>query len=558
MDLTILAGGGYDELLQRTHAVADASDGQEIRGLLAAQSKLVTIQRIRILPHRDGADATEIPAGPALGQVLAALKPGDIVDYAINIHHPQLLPQGQQSLHYELRRHQIFGEGRVNVHVPKGSTIKVSASGFEQQTIQTTAAGRTYSYVVRNDTALPEEDNVANREATMPTVRVSTFKNYTALAALIEGEFAKAVVHSDVLGQIAERIAARADNPRAAARATYQWVQQHIAYDAQAMDANGITPRSLPAILASGHGDCKDHVVLFQALLKAQGIESIMVLINTESQYQLSTTPVVADFNHVITYLPAFDLYVDATDKYARFDRLPLNRQDKPVLWLDRDGKQARTPLTADDSSVTDAAYRLDQGSMVVSSRTVSEGESALETILVRDAMQGQDLGALLEKSLVARGLRAPRGTMRFDGDVDRMNFTMNFSSQLASADHRVAIAFNPFFGKRSTLGGMSLGFQAARRANGFLCPPRTIVERYTLVMPTGSKATMPDAVDIQAAELAYQSSYTQQGNRVTISRRFTSTSKKAACDAGDYIRYQRFARRVADDIATQIRYSWP
>lgn len=571
VDLTIMEAGGYDESLQRTHVVSSAADGDELLRLAVAQSKLVTIQRMQIVRQRNGAvtaqvlvDAKQRAAsqpltGVAVERALSDLKAGDIVDYAVHVHHPQLLPEHQRSLHYSLRRHEVFGDGRVSVHVPKSSSLIVTAGGFDHQAVHSSEAGLTYTYAVRNDTPVPEEAGAANTELTAPTLRASTFRDYGALATLIRNEFTKALVPSTTLDQVAAKIAAENHDPRAAALASYRWVQQNIGYDAQAMDANGITPHTLAEIVANKHGDCKDHVVVLQALLKAQGLGSIPALINTQNQYQLSALPVVADFNHVITYIPSFDLYVDATDKYARFGSLPLNRQDKPVLLLTKEGRQARTPLTGNNSSVTDAHYRVDQGKMSVLSRTISTGDSALETALARDAMRGRDLNALLHRSLTARGLDTPQGSMSFAGDMERMNFTMNFSALLpASEHHRAAIALNPFFNNRSTLAAIALNFLPERRNNSFLCPPRTIIERYTVEVPLASKATLPPAVDFQVDELSYQATYAQHGNSIAVQRQYVNASKQGACEASAYLRYHQLAQRVAADIYTQIQFTWP
>ncbi|MYM73936.1 hypothetical protein GTP56_17260 [Duganella sp. FT134W] len=571
VDLKIIDGNRYDESLQRTHVVDSAADSTELRRIVQAQSTLVTIQNMQIVRSRNGAtttqvlvNATEKTSGKLLSsatleQALTTLQPGDIIDYALNIHHPQLLPANQLSLHYSLRRQMVFGDGRITVRVPKYSALQVSAKGFDQQATQTSGNQRVYTYTVRNDKPVVAEMETANPESIMPIVRASTFRDYHELATLIRKEFAKAFVPSTALDRVAQDIAAENHDPRAAAQASFRWVQQNIGYDVQAMDANGITPRKLPDILANRHGDCKDHVVVLQALLRAQGLESVPALINTENQYELLALPVVADFNHVITYIPALNLYVDATDKYAQFDSLPFNRQDKPVLLLAQKVRQERTPLSAATSSVTEAHYHLDRWKMIMRSQTTSTGDSALETALVRDAMQGQDLGDLLRRSLTARGLGEPQGTMSFVGDSERINFIMSFDAGLqASQEHSGAISLNPFFSNRSTLATIGHNFQRAQRSNDFLCPPRTIAERYTVELPLGSKAMLPPSVNMQAGEIAYQSSYTQQDNSVTVSRTYTNTSKQAVCSVRDYPRYHQLAQSINLDIYTPIKYTWP
>ena len=63
-------------------------------------------------------------------------------------------------------------------------------------------------------------------------------------------------------------------------------------------------------------GDCKDKATLMSALLAAKGIASEAVLINFGESYKLPEPPTMVALNHVILYLPEFDLYDDPTAKF--------------------------------------------------------------------------------------------------------------------------------------------------------------------------------------------------------------------------------------------------
>src|SRR5260370_41159860 len=88
------------------------------------------------------------------------------------------------------------------------------------------------------------------------------------------------------------------------------------------------------------------------ALLAAKGIASEYALINTNPAYQLDATPLVGSFNHVIVYLPEFDLYADPTVAVSFVGRLPRADRGKPVLRVSKHQvTRARTPIgTADDN----------------------------------------------------------------------------------------------------------------------------------------------------------------------------------------------------------------
>ena len=63
-------------------------------------------------------------------------------------------------------------------------------------------------------------------------------------------------------------------------------------------------PHDADVVIANGYGDCKDHATLFAALLQAKGIASEPVLINANNSYALPDAPTLAQFNHLITWIP--------------------------------------------------------------------------------------------------------------------------------------------------------------------------------------------------------------------------------------------------------------
>ena len=56
----------------------------------------------------------------------------------------------------------------------------------------------------------------------------------------------------------------------------------------------------------------------FAYALLLSGLASEIVLIDADNKYTLSTVPKISQFNHVIVYLPEFDLYVDAINEAVK------------------------------------------------------------------------------------------------------------------------------------------------------------------------------------------------------------------------------------------------
>ncbi|MCB1581653.1 MAG: DUF3857 domain-containing protein [Xanthomonadales bacterium] len=96
--------------------------------------------------------------------------------------------------------------------------------------------------------------------------------------------------------------------------ATY--IQQNINYQAIEFGTRALIPNSATETLKKGYGDCKDHAVLLHDLLKAEGIQSNIALVQT-SQKISPEAPSLGQFDHAINYIPGMHggTYIDTTDK---------------------------------------------------------------------------------------------------------------------------------------------------------------------------------------------------------------------------------------------------
>jgi hypothetical protein len=95
-------------------------------------------------------------------------------------------------------------------------------------------------------------------------------------------------------------------------------------------------------------------VTLMSALLAAKGIASEPVLINLGNAYTLREPPTLAAINHVMLYLPDFDLYDDPTASRAAFGVLSVEAYDKSVVRISAGtAKLAHTPaMKPDDHTI--------------------------------------------------------------------------------------------------------------------------------------------------------------------------------------------------------------
>ena len=133
-------------------------------------------------------------------------------------------------------------------------------------------------------------------------------------------------------------------------------MKKNIRYVAIFLSVGRVVPHEAEAILRNKFGDCKDKATLMTALLAAKGIASEAALINLGNAYALPEPPTLAALNHVILYLPEFDIYDDPTASGAAFGVLAPEAYDKPVVRVSAAGATlARTPAMKPDDHTAHA-----------------------------------------------------------------------------------------------------------------------------------------------------------------------------------------------------------
>ena len=92
------------------------------------------------------------------------------------------------------------------------------------------------------------------------------------------------------------------------------------------------------------YGDCKDKATLLVTMFRAAGIPAYVALLNAGSRTDVpADLPGMGLFDHAIVYVPAAppskksktptpDLWLDATDRYARLGQLPIADQGRLAL----------------------------------------------------------------------------------------------------------------------------------------------------------------------------------------------------------------------------------
>jgi Flp pilus assembly protein TadD len=188
-----------------------------------------------------------------------------------------------------------------------------------------------------------------------PQVNYSTGVSWqnlaTEYAKVVDSRVAEANLQSVVDGIVAGK-ASIADKEAA----LLDYLDREVRYTGIEFGGAAILPHDPAETLAKKYGDCKDKATLLVTMLRAAGIPAYVALLNAGSRMDVPVDlPGMGLFDHAIVYVPGApaakgkganpDLWVDATDQYARLGQLPIADQGRMSLIARPESKSlTRTP----------------------------------------------------------------------------------------------------------------------------------------------------------------------------------------------------------------------
>ncbi len=481
--------------------------------------------------------------------------------FRIDTHTP--LFAGQFSDIESYSRYGDWGKVRLSYDIPENLPFHVGSHGMQPWTPAAPAGSgrKLIGFALNNVPPMAPETIAPNPYVFSPRVIVSTFPDYAAIGdAYWARARAKAAVTPEVR-RLANEITHGISGKRAQAVAIYDWVARHVRYVAVYFGVGGIVPHAADTVIANRYGDCKDHATLLEALLAAKGIDAVGALIDAGGP---NRPPRVAanHFNHIITYLPQWKLFVDSTVGEAPFSELPsgdLGRQvvlvralaDTPrVLHTPGFGPATNTLIDEDDSHI-DAAGTL-------TARSTQSGIGAMDI-----AMRGNFLNVrpgqeayIMQSMLAARGLQGT-GDMQFGNPLD---FAKPFALHM-----QVRV---PAFAQLPGPAAVSIpgsgtwinipGGDAAQRRLPIACYGNARVSDTRLSFPSGSHfIAIPPDVQFRNAAGEYRARYRIEGSTVVAERKL-STIGEGLCPASELAAFQALAGVIGHDQRAQILYAGP
>jgi hypothetical protein len=440
--------------------------------------------------------------------------------------------------------------------MPASMPLYSDAVGFTQLDAASRPGRKVYQWqYVNGDNARIEADSVSYLDYGK-RLAVSTFADYPAFARAYDTRAREKGQVSPAIAALAHELTRALPEPRAKALALADWVRRNIRYVGVYIGAGGVVPHPAATVLENRYGDCKDHASLLEAMLAAVGIDSSGALINSGSAYRLPRIPTLGVFNHVITYVPILDLYLDSTADTIAAGYLPSADLGKPVL-LTSSGKMAVTPYQQVEKSRTVTWFGVKKnGHSNFSVSKLSAGAIAEPfRQAVRDTKPA-DRDQFVQRMLQGLGQKGvgvfDPGKLDGSGDEYNMSFTGTSENFIdLPGPTGLATTFNFWGGLGDTVTSFA---QERERSQDFVCPAIDAEDVTGFDFPKSVRIiALPKPLALRDANFTYAASYTRKGNTVVVKRQLRFGHDGLVCTPAEYQRMQPLIERMQRDLKSQL-----
>jgi tetratricopeptide (TPR) repeat protein len=286
---------------------------------------------------------------------VVGLQPGDVLEYHTITQIKPLAP-GEFWYEHVFPKRAAAREESLEIDIPKSREVKLKNPDHKYE-MREAGDRRIYNWMIKDFTPNRKRDQDAFDDSDFePDVQLSTFTGWQQVAhwyGKLQGE--RVVVDESIRKKAAE-LTHGATTPTEKTRRLYDYVARNIRYVSLSFGVGRYQPHSPVEVLQNGYGDCKDKHTLLETLLRAEGISSYPVLINSFRKLD-PDVPSPAQFDHVITAVRLGkneDLtWLDSTAEVAPYGLIMYQLRNKQAV-LASDDSLAGLVRTSAESPVKD------------------------------------------------------------------------------------------------------------------------------------------------------------------------------------------------------------
>ena len=443
-----------------------------------------------------------------------------------------------------------------------GIEVGVSTKGMQGGKLDMPPKSQTvaYKFTFKQDTAYPNEDSRVDLPDFAPHFAASTFKTYADVGQAYQVRAKEKAAVTPAIQALAQELVqkANAQTTLDKVKVLHHWVAQNIRYLGIYVGAGGYVPHDAQSILDNRYGDCKDHVVILESLLAAVGIDSSPALINSGTAFLLPKLPTPGIFDHVITYVPSLNVFLDSTSRFAPLGTLPLGDMGKSVV-LTATGALSRTPMTQTSKDRTESRIQMKltrDGSIEGQSQAkmfgVFEVASRNSQFNYQNKEQSDVVNRLLSRfQETGWGEIAKTEPTNFNAPW-QVNSTFELDP-VVNVPGPSAMAIPVGLAPGRMKGFADVVLPKDRRFPTY-CNSTQHEEWIDLAFPKDMKITrVPKGVTFSKGTLRYQSTYSLSGQVLKIKRVYASSRTETLCGAESDKAFSDFTQVLRRDLRQQV-----
>lgn len=461
---------------------------------------------------------------------------------------------------YHFSPHVIYENLTMELVHDVGIEVGVNTKGMQGGKLQVPSQPHTvaYKFTFNQNKAYPSEAGRVDLPDFAPNFSASTFKTYADVGQAYQVRAKEKATVTPAIQKLANQLTANAKTNLDKVKVLHHWVAQNIRYLGIYVGAGGFIPHDAQSILDNRYGDCKDHVVILEALLAAVGIDSSPALINSGTAFLLPALPTPGIFDHVITYVPSLNVFIDSTSRFAPIGTLPNGDLDKPVL-LTATGALSRTPMTHPSKDRTEARIQMRltrDGSIEGKSQAKMFGVFEVASRNSQFNYQNKDQANVVN-NLLSRFQETGWGEIEKTEPTNydkawQVNSTFELDPVVnVPGPSAMAIPVGLAPGRMKYLADVVL---PKDRKFPTFCSSTQHEEWIELAFPKDMKITrVPKDMAVAIGPLKYQSTYELKGQVLKIKRTYVSQRKQSICGAEDDKWFSDFTQVLRRDLRQQV-----